>query len=346
VAASADTVLVTGGTGFVGSHVTEALLRRGSDCVVLDAATNWPYPARWKATNEALLRGVAAENGRRLVLLRGDCASRDDVAAAFGAAARVHAVVHLAAESGVVGGRPEDTIRANVGGTCVVLDAARSAGVARVVLASSASVYGDRGEALGVTGALESAAADAPLSMYACSKRSAELAAHALSSAGGPPVTVLRLFTVYGPRGRPDMAPLRFVRDVLAGVPLTLHGEGGAWRDYIYIADATAAVLAALDAPSPARYDVINVAGGRAVTLRAFVSAVERATQRSAAVTRVPGRPGDVGGTFGDVSKAAALLGWAPRVSLEDGLRRTVDWWQSGAADAYRTDSSEAPTCK
>ena len=311
--------------------------------VLLDAHNSWPYPRAWKEANVRLLTDAAAQHGRRLTSLRGDCASRDAVDAAFAAAPHVSAVLHLAALSGVVGGRPEDTIRANVAGTCVVADAARRAGAARLVLASSGAVYGDC--ELRDRGVAETQPTDAPLSVYAASKRSAELAAHALCVGGGPATTVLRLFTVYGPRGRPDMAPFRFIRDVLAGAPLTVQGDGSAWRDYVHVDDVVAALLAALDAPQQpaASFCTYNVASGTATRLRDFIAAVEAATGRAADIRRVPGRPGDVGGTHGDVSRAAAALGWAPAVSLDAGLRSTVAWWRSAAADAYRLDTSEAP---
>lgn len=309
----------------------------GCDVVVLDSHNNWPYPEAWKAANLKLLRGVAGAHGRRLIELRGDCAERRDVDAAF-AAARVDSVLHLAAVSGVSGGRAEDTVRANVCGTAVVADAARHAGARRLVLASSGAVYGDR--PWGAPGARETDPTDAPVSVYAASKRSAELVAHAASCRDGPDTTVLRLFTVYGPRGRPDMAPFRFVRDVVAGTPISVQGDGSAWRDFVHVDDAVAALTAALLRPQAHRFAVFNVASGTAVRLREFVAAVEAATARSATLSFVAGRPGDVGGTHADVSAAAAGLAWQPQVSLEEGLRSTVAWWRSAAADEYRTDSS------
>ena len=196
--AQANTVLVTGGAGFLGSHAAEALLQRGADVVVLDTLrSNWPYPSAWKAANMQLLRATAVRHSRKLQVVVGDVRNVEDVAAAF-AAADVGAVLHLAALSGVVGGRPEETVGVNVGGTCVVLDAARRAGASRVVVASSGAVYGDRGEALMQTGYAETHPADTPLSVYGASKRSAELVCHALCSTSAPATTVCRLFTVRG----------------------------------------------------------------------------------------------------------------------------------------------------
>ena len=344
-AAASPAVLVTGGAGFVGSHVAEALLRRGCDVVTLDACTNWPYPAAWKEHNLQLLRAVAHETGQQLHECRGSCVDRGDVSAALQAAGghAVTAVLHLAAFSGVSGTAAEDVVRVNVGGTCVVADEAKRAGVSHFVLASSGAVYGDRGEAMRDTGYAESHPADAPLSVYAASKRSAELVLHAAAVNSGLAATVLRLFTVYGARGRPDMAPYRFVRDIVAGTPLTVFGNGGAWRDYVHVDDVVSAfVAAALDAPGePGQYRVLNVAGGQAVRLRDFISAVEAASGKRASLTRLPERAGDVGGTHADIASAARELGWRPAVTLEAGLQSTAAWWQSSGADGYREDSSK-----
>ena len=338
-------VLVTGGAGFVGSHVAAALLRRGCDVVALDACTNWPYPAAWKEHNLRLLRAVAQESGQQLHVCRGSCTERGDVSAALGqAGARVAAVLHLAAFSGVTGTAAEEVVRVNVGGTCVVADEAKRAGVPRFVLASSGAVYGDRGEAMRDRGYAETHAADAPLSVYAASKRSAELVLHAAAVNSGMAATVLRLFTVYGARGRPDMAPYRFVRDIVAGTPLTVYGDGGAWRDYVHVDDVVSSLLAAaLDGtPKAGQFRVLNVAGGRAVRLRDLISAVEAASGRPARLTRLPERAGDVGGTHADISNAARELEWRPAVTLEEGLQRTVAWWLSSEADDFRVDSSRA----
>ena len=343
VRAEKRTVLVTGGAGVVGSHVVAALLRRGADVVSLDPCTsNWPYPAAWKESNLQLLRAVAEESGGRLHVCRGSCVDRGDVSAALQAAGRVSSVLHLAAFSGVAGTLAEDAISVNVGGTGVVAELARRAGVERFVLASSGAVYGDRGEAMRDTGYSEAHAADAPLSVYAATKRSAELVTHAAVVNSGMCATVLRLFTVYGERGRPDMAPYRFVRDITAGTPLTVYGDGGAWRDYVHVSDVAAAALAAALDTSREPFRVYNVAGGRAVRLRDFISAVEVACGKQASVTRLPERAGDVGGTHADIRKAARELGWHPAVSLEEGLRHTAAWWRDKAADAYREDSSQA----
>ena len=345
VRAEKRTVLVTGGAGFVGSHAIAALLRRGADVVSLDPCTsNWPYPAAWKESNLQLLRAVADDTGSSLHICRGSCVERGDVSAALQAAGRVSSVLHLAAFSGVAGTLAEEAISVNVGGTAVVAELARKAGVERFVLASSGAVYGDRGEAMRDVGYSEAHAADAPLSVYAASKRSAELVTHAAVVNGGMCATVLRLFTVYGERGRPDMAPYRFVRDISVGTPLTVYGDGGAWRDYVHVEDVAACFLAAAFDTSREPFRLFNVAGGQAVRLRDFIRAVEAACGKQASLVRLPERAGDVGGTHADVRKALRELGWRPAVSLEEGLRRTAAWWLDKAADEYRVDSSKAGT--
>jgi len=340
--AEKQTVLVTGGAGFVGSRVAAELLRRGCDVTTLDACSNWPYPAEWKESNLRLLQAVAHETGQQLRVCRGCCTERADVKAALQAGGRVSAVLHLAACSGVAGTAPEEAIRVNVGGTCVVAEAAKQAAVGRFVLASSGAVYGDRGEALRDTGYSEEHAADAPLSVYAASKRSAELVTHAVAADSSMAVTVLRLFTVYGERGRPDMAPYRFIRDISAGRPITVFGDGAAWRDYVHVDDVASCFMAAALDDSHDRFRVLNVAGGRAVRLRDFIQAVEAALGKQASLTRLPERAGDVGGTHADIRKAERELGWTPAVLLEDGLQRTAAWWLGSGADYYREDTSRA----
>ncbi len=341
---AAGAVLVTGGAGFIGSAAALELLRRKRDVVLLDAFTERPYPRAWKHANMAALHAEAAANSCRLWELSGDCASRDDVARAF-AAAPVSHVLHLAAVSGLSAGvRAEDVFSANVSATCVVLDAAVQHGVASCVLASSASVYGDDGGDNVPRPFAETHPAAAPLSVYAASKRSAELAAHALSAASALSCRVLRLFTIYGPRGRPDMAPYRFLRDICAGRALTVYGGGTAWRDYVYIDDAVDALLAALLSapPSVPGVDIVNVCSGAPIRLHEFIAAVEAVTDAKATLHRLRDRAGDVGGTLGDTRKAQRVLGWRARVDLHEGLRRTAAWWRSSDADAYRDDGSGA----
>jgi len=326
-------VLVTGGAGFVGSAATESLLQSGRNVVLLDNYTGAPYPRAWKQANLQRLQLVAQRARRSLVSVVGDCTSREDVASAF--TADVAQVLHLAAQSGLSPGvKAEDLFSANVGSTCVVLDAAAQRGIP-TVLASSAAVYGDDGSGL-PHAFLETHPATAPLSVYAASKRAAELATFALCQAS--PCTILRLFTVYGPRGRPDMAPYCFIRDILAGKPLTVFGDCSAWRDYVFIDDVVDALLTALDRSPVSGVETFNVSSGVPVRLHEFVAAVEKACGSEAKLNRLPGRPGDVGGTLGDRSKAERVLGWRASVSLDDGLRRTVAWWRSPDADAYRTN--------
>lgn len=339
-AAAHGTVLVTGGCGFVGTAACLTLLERGHDVVVLDALTSAPTPQAWKRHNLELLQRCAQRERRQLDVHTGSCSSVSNVEAVF-AAGSVQHVLHLAAHSGLSPGvAASDVFQANVQGTVVLLEAAAKFGTRSLVLASSGAVYGDDGRS-GRRLSDEDEPAVEQLSAYGASKRSAEMAVLALAKQHTQlQCRIMRLFTIYGPRGRPDMAPWRFIRSITAGQPITLFGGGDAWRDYVYVDDAVDALLSALllDRVGEPRgkSDIFNVASGQAVTLSEFILAVEAATGVRAQRLNQPARPGDVGGTLGSPRKAAELLGWRCRVSLEEGLRRTVAWWNSPDADAYR----------
>ena len=339
-AAAHGTVLVTGGCGFVGTAACLALLERGHDVAVLDALTSAPTPEAWKLNNLELLQRCAARERRALTFVSGNCSSVRDVDAVFAAGSVKH-VLHLAGHSGLSPGvAASDVFTANVVGTVMLLEAAARAGARSLVLASSGAVYGDDGRS-GPRLCEESDPAMEQQSAYGASKRSAEMAVIALAKQHPQlQCRIVRMFTVYGPRGRPDMAPWRFIRSITAGQAITIFGGGDAWRDYVYVDDVVEALLSALllggvDGEH-GKADIINAASGQAVTLSQFIAAVETATGVRAQRLQQPARPGDVGGTLGDPRKAAELLGWRCTVGLDEGLRRTVAWWSSADADAYR----------
>lgn len=308
-------VLVTGGGGFIGSHVVAHLLARGDDVVVLDCFDD-AYDASLKRAN---LAGTAA------TLIEGDIR---DLATVQRAMDGCEAVVHLAARAGVRESLADPLLyqSVNVGGTMTILEAARRQPGTRVVFASSSSVYGSQPTGGRFT---EDEGADAPVSPYAATKRAGELLCHAAHAGWAVPVTCLRFFTVYGPRQRPAMAIAKFVRLALAGETLPVFGDGSAIRDFTFVEDAARAVLAAVD--RPLGFAVLNIGSDAPVRLDALVAGIGEATGVPLRIEHLPIQNGDVPRTHADVTRAKAALDWAPQVSLVDGLRRYVDWVRAGS---------------
>jgi len=360
--------IVTGGAGFIGAHLALALARDARCARVIavdDFDAHGPYPRAWKRANAAMLTRAGtvdvaeadasdAEAFERVVL--------DAVARAGDVEGGVDVrIAHLAARSGV-GAAAGDAVGATVANALSAVNVlsvasrvnrAHSEGIARVprvVLASSGSVYGEA--SMTAEGAPMASrvgdGTDHPTSTYAATKRSSELlakahvATHASAGAGGVSVIVARIFTVFGPRGRPDMAVWRFIKQLTSGARLTRFGDGqSTWRDYVYVDDVvdalTRALMVDLDVPeSSDGFEIVNIAGARPVFLSEIIAACEEACGTSSAVDELPQRPGDVGGTYGDITEATALLDWTPKTTLRDGLRRTVAWWTSPEADEYR----------
>jgi len=312
-------VLVTGGAGFIGSHVCEALVARGDDVIAVD---NFD-PFYGRDVKERNLEGL--RRGPRFRLLEADATS--DPLPWDG----VEVAIHLAARAGV---RPslEDPgayVTANVVATARVLDGARRAGVRRVVHGSSSSVYGDATPAP----FREDAAAVEPISPYAATKRASELLAHVFAHLYRMRIPCLRFFTVYGPRQRPDLAIHRFTDLIARGQPLPMHGDGSSERDYTYISDAVDGVLAAVEwtaRPAPAgACTAINIGGGARVRLDRLIALIGRTLGRAPEVERCPDQPGDVRLTAADLRRAEAELGYRPRVGIEEGIRHFVRWYEA-----------------
>jgi nucleoside-diphosphate-sugar epimerase len=292
--------VVTGAAGFIGSHLVEALRAAGHDAVAIDAFTDYYDPARKE------------ENAAGLDVSRFDLAEDElDFGDADG-------VFHLAGQPGVRSFGPvfADYVRHNVLATQRVLEAA---GGARVLLASSSSVYGEA-----ETYPTPEDTPPRPLSPYGITKLAAEHLARAYATSFGRDTVVLRYFTVYGPRQRPDMALERIVEALAAGTPFELYGDGSQSRSFTYVADAVAATIAAMErAPTGATY---NVGGGEEATMREAIATLERIAGRRLDVRSGPPAAGDVRRTSADVSRIRADLDWAPRVRLEDGLSEQWSW--------------------
>jgi len=312
-------VLVTGGAGFIGSHLVDRRLAQGDRVVVLDDFNDFYDPGLKRANVETHLRAP----GFRLV--EGDIRDRALVFRLF-AEEKFDAVVHLAARAGV---RPSLALpvlyeEVNVVGTLHLLEAAVAHGAPRFLFASSSSVYG-------VNSKLpfsEDDPIEKPISPYATTKRAGELHVYTAHHLHGLAATCLRFFTVYGPRQRPEMAIAKFIRSTDTGTPIPFYGDGGSRRDYTYIDDIADGVEAALSVPSG--FEIVNLGGAHPVTLSQLVTAIEKAVGKPAILDRQENQPGDVPVTFASVEKAAKLLHFRARVPLEEGLRRSVEWYRRG----------------
>ncbi len=301
-------VLVTGGAGFIGSHTLDALRARGDTTALLDDFNDFYDPA--------VKRRNASATGAQI--FDADLRDRPSVRAAL-QSFRPDAILHLAARAGIRASiqNPQLYVETNINGTLNLLDEALALGITRIVLASSSSVYGDNPKVpFAETDALTTIA-----SPYAVTKLAAENLCRIYAQLHGLSITALRFFTVYGPRQRPDLAISKFVNAIAAGRPIDLYGDGSTSRDYTYVTDTAAGVLAALDRLQPG-FRIYNLGGDHPVTLATLVETIERVLGKRALINRLPAQPGDVERTWADLTRARADLGYAPAVTLEEGLRR------------------------
>ncbi len=360
------TVLVTGAAGFIGSHVCERLLARGETVIGVDDLNPY-YDVSLKDARVQRLHGLSTRlrgeyprsgGGGQVsgepapfappsVALQATVSPRKragelftlhrlDIADAPAFAALLHAsgarrVIHLAAQAGVRHSidNPFAYERANTLGQLSVLEACRHApqGIEQLVSASSSSVYGDR--PLNGRAFREDDPVDAPVSLYAATKRAGELMATAYARLYGLPQSSLRFFTVYGPWGRPDMAYFGFTEAIMAGRPIEVFGEGRMARDFTYIDDIVDGVIGVLDRPpAPAEHRILNIGGESPQGLLRMIEILEQSLGREALKHYRSMQPGDVTATTADVSRLRALTGYAPKVGLQEGLGRFVDWWR------------------
>ena len=316
------TILVTGGAGFIGHHVTRALLERGERVVGFDDLNDYYDPALKRARVERL----SGHGDYRFV--KGDIADRAAMAALVAEEPGIRRIVHLAAQAGVRHSMvdPYAYVQANVAGHVTLLEAARRLErLEHLVFASSSSVYG-LNDSLPFH---ETDRVERPNSLYAATKRSGELISHAYGHLYGLPQTGLRFFTVYGPWGRPDMAYYGFARAIAAGEPVTLYEGDGLARDFTFIDDVVDALLRVLALPpDPAveRVRILNIGNRRSERVSHMVWLLEQALGRTADIRMVARPPADLVATWASVDAAEALTGWTPRITLDVGIPRFVDW--------------------
>ncbi|MGE0608596.1 MAG: NAD-dependent epimerase [Pirellulales bacterium] len=328
-------ILVTGAAGFIGYHVSRLLLERGDKVVGMDCLSDY-YDVSLKQARVDQLTPLA---GFRFV--RQDLADRPAVAALFGDEG-FHGVVHLAAQAGVRYSteNPAAYIDSNLVGFANVLEGCRQTGVRHLVFASSSSVYG-------ASTKMPYSTHDPvghPLSLYGATKRCDELLAHSYSVMFGLPATGLRFFTVYGPWGRPDMVMFKFTKAILAGEPIEMYHHGQAQRDFTYVDDVAEGVVRSLDRPaapapgwsaeqpdpatSPAPFRVYNLGNNQPVGLMQLVDTMEQCLGRKADRRLVPLPPADLPATWADITDFQRDIGFTPRTSIEEGVKRLVEWYR------------------
>ena len=307
-------ILVTGCAGFIGSKVCELLLKDGHTITGVDSIGN----ANDVRLKEWRLSGL--KDDPSFTFDRLDISVQHGLSSMF-KRDRFEGVVNLAARAGVRGSleEPLPYYETNLMGTLNLLELCREEGVRKFVQASTSAVYGD-----GKRPFREAGATDRPLSPYAASKKAAEELCYAYHHAYGLDVAVLRYFTVYGPAGRPDMAVFRFIRWIAEGEPVVLYGDGSQERDFTYVDDIARGTVLAL---KPLGYEAINLGSDRPVPVRQIICLMQEMVEKKASIEQRPAHPADVNATWADIGKARELLGWEPRVPIEEGLREAVAWY-------------------
>lgn len=318
-------ILLTGGAGFIGSHVADRLLQRGDVVTVVDDFNDY-YAPEFKRQNIA-----AARQSSDYHLAEGDITDMKFLRATV-KAARPDVIIHLAARAGV---RPSVANpglyqRVNVEGTLNALECARELGVRKFVLGSTSSVYG-------LNARVPFREDDALLrivSPYAATKLGAEALCQSYAHLHGMEMAVLRFFSVYGSRGRPDMAIYQFTERILGGHPITLFGDGSSERDYTHVDDIVQGVLAAT--VCQIGFEIFNLGESQTTSLRHLVELIEGAVGRKAVIERLPDQPGDVPRTFADISKSQRLLDYRPTMKIAQGIPLFVEWFLRERASSVR----------
>jgi UDP-glucuronate 4-epimerase len=315
--------LVTGGAGFIGSHVCERLLHSGHAVWVLDDLNPFYSPAVKQRNLDEI-----ASLGKPFTFIHGDLADVKVLEDLF-QKGRFDQIIHLAARAGVRPSldEPERFQEVNVEGTVNVLEAARRHGVKKVVLASSSSVYGVNKK----VPFAESDPVFSVISPYAASKLACEALGHVYHYVYGLDVAMLRFFTVYGARQRPDLAIHKFAKLISAGKPIPVFGDGLTARDYTYISDIVDGIIACTERKFG--YEIFNLGGSQSVTLAYLIELLEKALGQKAVIKRMPIQPGDVPLTYADVAKSGKYLNYAPKIKIEEGIPLFVEWFKKQPKD-------------
>jgi len=309
-------ILVTGCAGFIGSHLTERLLAQGFEVVGVDDFNDYYDPAIKRANISQALKD------KRFVLIEADVRDKKKMKKIF-EKNDIKKIVHLAARAGVRASfeQAELYFSVNVLGTLNLLERAKTHNIEQFVFASSSSVYG-----LNKPPFSENQAITNIISPYAASKRSGELLCQVYARNYNIPITCLRFFTVYGPRGRPDMAVYKFTDRIAKSLAIERYGKGDMRRDFTYIDDIVGGIMLALEKPFD--FEIINLGNNKPVQLNRLIELIEQNLGKKADIVEKPVPKGDVPITYADISKAKRLLGWKPKTSIEEGIKRFVEWYK------------------
>lgn len=312
-----ETILVTGGAGFIGSHTCDKLLSQGYKVICVDNLNTYYDP---KVKKRNISHNLKNKNFK---FFKVDIAHYNNLAKIF-AKNKIDKVVHIAARAGVRPSieNPHIYESVNIKGTLNLLDLSTKFHIENFVFASSSSVYGVNHK----VPFSETDVVDDQVSPYAVTKRSGELFCHTYHKLYGLNVTALRFFTVYGPRGRPDMAPYKFSARIDKGLTIQMYGDGSSARDYTYIGDIVEGVVAAVK--KPLGYEIINLGNSTPIKLKKFIATIEKVVGKKAIIEQQEIPLGDVPVTYANINKAKKLLGYNPKVSLEDGMKKFFEWYK------------------
>ena len=316
-------ILVTGGAGFIGSHLSETFLKQGQEVICLDSFNDY-YNPEIKRNNTALLQEQS-----NYTLIEGDILNLDLLRQIF-ADYKFDIVVHLAARAGVRPSIQEPLLyqQVNVEGTTNLLEMAKEFRTQKFIFGSSSSVYGEN-EKVPFS---ENDPVDHPISPYASTKKACELICYTYHHLYDIPTTCLRFFTVYGPRQRPDMAIHKFTRAIDAGEQITMYGDGNSRRDYTYITDIVEGICKSIDYCSD--YHIYNLGESKTIELRELIQLISKCLGQEAKIQKLAMQPGDVPITFADITKAKNEISYYPEVNIEQGIAKFVDWFKTSKSHA------------
>ncbi len=310
-------VLVTGCAGFIGSHVAEELLKRGDSVIGIDEVNDY-YNIKQKKENLKIL-----EKYENFKFFKKNLAEFKDIKQIF-EDENIDYIAHLAARAGVRPSIENPFIyeESNIKATLNLLELGKIFGIKNFVLTSSSSVYGNQQK----VPFSEKDVVDSPISPYAATKKSCELLSFTYHHLHNLNINVIRPFTIYGPRGRPDMAPILFTKWISSSKKIKKFGDGTTQRDYTYIDDFVEGFISALD--TPLGFEIFNLGNKTPVSLNKFIETIENITDKKAKIEHLPMQPGDVDKTYADISKAEKLLGYNPKTSIEGGLEKLWIWYK------------------